>query len=165
MSPRSSSAILVSVAIFMALTSQAASSKRISLVSLSFRVPFALQVEGERTERVFGMRAAKCASYCPPVVMAWECGISSEPNCSGLNSLPPKDMCANASPETIDHSDALRETRWDCGKVTDSDGTSNVGFSTFETRGRRLVVSYLGGEADVSPAQFFNFVARSVRLR
>jgi hypothetical protein len=165
MSPLASRAILFAVAVFASVASQAAGSKKVQLVSISFRVPFSLEVEGARTEEVFAMSAAKCASYCPPIVMALECRITSEPNCSELNRLPPKDLCAQASPETIVHSSVLRETRWDCGKVRDSDGSSQVGFSVFDFQDRQFVVSYLGAETDVSPTRFFEFVAKSIRRR
>jgi hypothetical protein len=151
------------VAVCISVASQAAGGKRVQLLSISFRVPFSLKVEGARTAEVFAMSAAKCASYCPPIVMALECRIASEPNCPDLNRLPPEDLCAEVSPETIVHSNVLRETRWDCGKVRDSDGTSQVGISVFDLRDRQLIVSYLGAETDVSPAQFFEFVAKSIR--
>jgi hypothetical protein len=165
MSPQASRAILVAMAVCASFAAQAAGSKHVRLLSISFRVPFSLEVEGARTAEVFAKNAANCTSQCLPIVMAWECRISSEPICSELNRLPPKDLCGRALPKSIGHSSLLRETRWDCGKVNDSDGTSQVGFSVFDLPDGQLVVSYLGAETDSSPTQFFDFVAESIRSR
>jgi hypothetical protein len=163
-SPQAFRLLTTVVMLAISLCADAAPKKRIHLLSVSFTLPCKLDVEGTGTEEIAAMSPNPCANgYCPPVVFAWECRAQSEPKCSDLNRKPPQDLCAAANPEQIVHSPTLSETRWDCGKVEDSDGTSQVGFSVFDLKDRQLVVSYLGRMSDAAPADFFDFVAHSIR--
>jgi len=166
MLPQASKVLIVVAILTISWPVEAAPSKRIHLQSVSFAVPFKLDVEGAGTSEVAAMSPAHCSNGpCPPVVFAWECRVKSEPNCTDLNRAPPKDLCEKATQNHLVHSAKLTETRWDCGKVEDSDGQSQVGYSVFDLSDRQLVVSYLGRMSDKSPADFFDFVARSIRSR
>ena len=52
---------------------------------------------------------------------------------------------------------------WECR--FDADGTSQVGFTVFRLKSGSLVVSYLGGEKDLSPGSFFDGIAKSMKLK
>lgn len=158
-------AAIVLLALGVSLTVQAAGSKRIRLITISFDVPVNMVEEGAGTEEVFAMKPGKCAAQCPPILMAWECHMTAEPKCSDLKRDPPEDLCATSSLQEIAHSPTVKEKRWDCGIVKDEDGSTRVGFSLFELGDRQFAVSYIGGMSDATPAQFFDVVAKSVTVK
>ena len=136
--------------------------RRIKLLSVTFDLPMKLWVETEGVDGVDEIWAMphKCSTrYCLPVVMAWECRINADPKCSDLRMLPPDD-CSDAVAQAISHSMGLHETRWVCPLTH---GTDQSGFSVFELKAGKLVVSYLGSEADVSPDSFFDGIAKAIR--
>jgi hypothetical protein len=134
--------------------------RHISLLSVSFDLPKRLLVETEGTngvDEIVAMPPGKCATqYCLPVVMAWECRLDADPKCSELNMLPPDDLCAGTLPQPVSRSSGLNEMRWVCPKA---------GFTVFDLKSGKLVVSYLGAENDVSAGVFFDGVARSIKAK
>ena len=137
--------------------------RRIKLLSVTFDLPTKLWVETEGVDGVDEIWAmpVKCETrYCLPVVMAWECRTNADPKCSDLRMLPPDESCSGTVAQAINHSTGLYETRWVCPHTN---GTDQGGFSVFDLKAGKLVVSYLGGEADVSPGSFFDGIAKSIK--
>lgn len=159
---RNAAFVLIALAI---VQTAEAGTRRIRLISISFEVPVKMDVEGAGSEEVFAMKVGKCEGQCPPILMAWECHMTAEPKCSDLRRTPPEDMCANAGEQEIAHSPALKERRWDCGVVTDTDGSTRVGFSVFALGDRQFAISYIGGLSDATPAEFFDFLAKTIAVK
>ena len=141
--------------------------RQITMLTVSFKIPQRLSVETEGidgTDEIVAMRAGKCATmYCPPIVMAWECRDNAEPLCADLRMLPPAEFCSDTAARSVLHRTGLKETRWVCPTTDDGDGPQQEGFSVFDLKSGKLVVSYLGGRADVSPDAFFDGVALSMK--
>jgi hypothetical protein len=141
--------------------------RHLSLLSVTFDLPKRLLVETEGlngVDEAMAMAPGKCPTqYCPPVVWAWECRFDAEPKCSELNMTPPEDLCHGTSSQAISHSSGLNETRWVCSKVDATDGFLQAGFTIFDLKSGKLVISYLGGEADVPPGPFFDGIEKSIK--